>query len=208
LSRNGFGILFRTGAVTARGCVSGFYPLLNSLLGGDFGGAVPQAVGEMGLPTVSRGRYGLPPVRKIERETKRRYAMKKFNEIGDPNDAKMPLSAKNSSCCRRQRLARRVQLRHVFAAATRPTSSTTPCFSEARHSTRRPYVFVVLRSGSVYATLRNFRYFTNAYGRRSRTTKYGRPKLRSVGLVVDGTGTLPYVPSSVYDATAGPTVRT
>ena len=95
MSRNGFGILFRTGAVTARGCVSGFYPLLNSLLGGDFGGAVPQAVGEMGLPTVSRGRYGLPPVRKIERETKRRYAMKKFNEIGDPNDAKLPLSAKN-----------------------------------------------------------------------------------------------------------------
>ena len=45
MSRNGFGILFRTGAVTARGCVSGFYPLLNSLLGGDFGGAVPQAVG-------------------------------------------------------------------------------------------------------------------------------------------------------------------
>ena len=95
MSRNGFGIRFRTGAVTVRGRVSGFYPLLNPLLGGDFGGAVPQAVGEMGLPAVSRGRYGLPPVRKIERETKRRYAMKKFNEIGDPNDAKMPLSAKN-----------------------------------------------------------------------------------------------------------------
>ena len=42
MSRNGFGIRFRTGAVTVRGRVSGFYPLLNFLLGGDFGEFVPQ----------------------------------------------------------------------------------------------------------------------------------------------------------------------
>ena len=45
MSRNGFGIRFRTGAVTVRGRVSGFYPLLNFLLGGDFGEFVPQGGG-------------------------------------------------------------------------------------------------------------------------------------------------------------------
>lgn len=55
--------------------------------------------------------------------------MKKFNEIGDPNDAKMPLSAKNYVLLL---VGAAVILLGMIlmsaAAATRPTSSTTPCF--------------------------------------------------------------------------------
>ena len=63
--------------------------------------------------------------------------MKKFKEINDKNDPKMPLSLKNYILLLAGLIV--IILGFVLMAATRPTSSTTPCFPGAASRSPRSW---------------------------------------------------------------------